>query len=512
MSQRGSHSTALQFHFKTLSKTRTNLGTRSDLGCLASASAATAVVNGYFCFQTIMLLAGAVAADGWMGRYKLPVICSLTYMLGNIILVAISTPVAIEADAAPAGFVISLILIAIGSGGFQSVVSAFIGDQYIGSKQSIITRKDGTVYMPDKDLTLQYIYNLNYWYGFGHTVRLNLGSISGVATTFLELHYGFWAAFLLPLCGLWIAPAALIIGHKAFIRTTPKESALLNKSKAFARLAKQRMRSKPNTSEADDSAEDVEDMESLQKVLEICRVLLMFIVIWVCVGQMTSNFIAQAGQMQTNGLPNDLTWFANRIMVVLLMPIVQWFLTSVAGRYHIPFGPMARITVGCVFLALAMAYQAVMQKLIYSAAPCYEYPTQCAASGGGGPNDISVWLQLPSYFLIGLSEVLAVSTGYKYAYSAAPESMKSLVQAIFLLSAGAGALICLAIAPTARNPNLVVMWACIAGTMFLATVIFAAVYWKKDRRIRLEGAEPVDQGVIGPAADPEEKRVPDKAP
>lgn len=216
--------------------------------------------------------------------------------------------------------------------------------------------------------------------------------------------------------------------------------------------------------------------------------------------------------MQTNGLPNDLTWFANPIMVVLLMPIVQWFMTGVTGRYHIPFGPMARITVGCVFLALAMAYQSVLQKLIYSAGPCYEYPTQCSASDGGGPNDISVWLQLPSYFLIGLSEVLAVSTGYKYAYAAAPESMKSLVQAIFLLSAGAGALICLAIAPTARNPNLVVMWACIAGTMFLATAVFAAVYWKKDRRIRLEEATPVDQGVIGPAAEHEEKRVPDSAP
>lgn len=49
-------------------------------------------------------------------------------MLGNIILVAISTPAAIDHGAAPAGFVVSLVLIAIGSGGFQSVVSAFIGE------------------------------------------------------------------------------------------------------------------------------------------------------------------------------------------------------------------------------------------------------------------------------------------------------------------------------------------------------------------------------------------------
>lgn len=40
----------------------------------------------------------------------------------------------------------------------------FPGDQYTGSNEAVVTRKDGTVYMPDKDLTLQYIYNLNYWY------------------------------------------------------------------------------------------------------------------------------------------------------------------------------------------------------------------------------------------------------------------------------------------------------------------------------------------------------------
>lgn len=44
------------------------------------------------------------------------------------------------------------------------LTTLFTGDQYTGSKQAVVTRKDGTVYMPDKDLTLQYIYNLNYWY------------------------------------------------------------------------------------------------------------------------------------------------------------------------------------------------------------------------------------------------------------------------------------------------------------------------------------------------------------
>jgi POT family proton-dependent oligopeptide transporter len=40
-------------------------------------SAATAITNGFFFFQMIMAIGGAVLADGWLGRYKLLVICSL---------------------------------------------------------------------------------------------------------------------------------------------------------------------------------------------------------------------------------------------------------------------------------------------------------------------------------------------------------------------------------------------------------------------------------------------------
>ncbi|RYP26366.1 hypothetical protein DL767_008070 [Monosporascus sp. MG133] len=465
-------------------------------------AAATAITNGFFFFQMIMAVCGAIAADGWLGRYKLLVICSLTYLLGNLLLVIISIPTAIEHGAAPAGFAVSLILLAVGAGGFQSTVSAFIGDQYVEASQGLITRKDGTVYMPDRDLTLQFVYNLNYW-------GLNIGAISGIATTFLELHYGFWAAFLLPLCGLWISPLTLILGRNAFICITPKENALLAKSKAFSHLVTRQIRSRlrrgsaQESPEADDGVGNDEDLDSVKQVLNICRVLLIFIVAWICLSQSTNNFITQAGQMQTNGLPNDLTWFINPILVVLLLPLTQWLLSNVLGRYRIPFGPMARITVGCVFMGLSMVYAAILQKLIYSAGPCYEFPTECSEADGG-PNHISVWLQLPTYFLIVMAEVLAITTGYKYAFDAAPDSMKSLVQAVLLLTAGIAALLCLAIAPAARTPNLVIMYACLAGIMFLATAVFAAVYWKDDRRITLDDT-PVERVPTTSRPETEEK-------
>ncbi|KAI0508576.1 POT family-domain-containing protein [Xylaria bambusicola] len=449
-------------------------------------TAATAINNAFFTFQTIAALCGAVGADGWLGRYNLLVISSLVYLFGTLLLVLVSIPAAIEHGAAPAGFTVSLILIAAGSGAFQSTVSAFIGDQYVREGRGPVTRKNGKMYMPDRDLTLQFIYNLNYW-------GLNIGAISGIASTFLELHYGFWAAFLLPLSGLWIAPATLILGRKHFICQRPQENALLGKGKVFWRIVVKSIRRKSRDASEEDSEPSSrplqdDDIGDVKQTLYICRVLAIFILVYVCVGQSSNNFIAQAGQMQTNGLPNDLIWYFNPILVVVLLPFVQWLLSNMTNLFHVRFGPMMRMIIGCFFFALSMAFAAIVQQLIYNVGPCYRYPTECSIAEGG-PNNISVWIQFPSYVLIAFGEILGITTAYKFAYDTAPESMKSLVQGVLLATQGIGALIDLAISPTARNPKLVIMYAVIAGIMFVATIIFTAKFWKDDGVITLDSPD-----------------------
>ncbi|KAL7940310.1 POT family domain-containing protein [Trichoderma barbatum] len=440
-------------------------------------AAATAINNAFFILQNIAALVGAVLSDGWLGRYNLLLITSLVYLVGTLLLVLTSIPAAIEHGAAPTSFAISLLLIAAGSGGFQSTVSAFIGDQYVGNGRNPMTKKNGEVYMPDRDLTLQYIYNLNYW-------GLNIGAISGIASTFLERHYGFWAAFLLPLSGLWIAPMTLLLGRKSFIYERPKENALVGKRRAFSRLFSQSFGRKPKGSQGsalrpNSNPEDDEDERDIKQAFYVSRVLLIFILAYVCVGQSSNNFITQAGQMQTYGLPNDLIWYFNPILIVVLLPFVQWLLQIVVGHHHVRLGPIMRMIVGCFFFALSMVYAAVVQQLIYNSGPCYNFPTQCDAAGGG-PNDISVWIQVPAYVFIVLGEILAITTAYKFAYDKAPESMKSLIQGVLLTTQGIGALLQLAISPAAQNPKLVVQYAILAAIMFAATSVFAAFYWKDD--------------------------------
>ena len=141
------------------------------------------------------------------------------------------------------------------------------------------------------------------------------------------------------------------------------------------------------------------------------------------------------------------------------------------------------MTVGFIIEAAAIAYVAGIQKLVYSRPPCYSYPRHCEASDGGKiPNDVHVLTQLPVYVLEGLGETFSNPAGYEYAYTKAPQSMKTVVQAAFQLSSAGGSALALALAPTYSDPKLLIMFSTLAGCMFLDACIFHVVFRKEARR------------------------------
>ena len=141
------------------------------------------------------------------------------------------------------------------------------------------------------------------------------------------------------------------------------------------------------------------------------------------------------------------------------------------------------MTVGFIIEAAAMAYVAGIQKLLYSRPPCYSHPRQCRASDGGKiPNDVHVLTQVPVYVLEGLGETFSNPAGYEYAYTKAPQSMKTVVQAAFQLSSAAGSALALALAPTYSDPKLLIMFSTLAGCMFLDACLFHVVFRKEARR------------------------------
>lgn len=183
--------------------------------------------------------------------------------------------------------------------------------------------------------------------------------------------------------------------------------------------------------------------------------------------------------MVTYGIPNDMMKIAGAISGIIVAPIIQKGLYPYLTKKRIAFGPIARMAIGFLFLTLSMAYTTVVQKLIYEAGPCYDAPLACPGNDGS-PNQISVFLQLPIYFGGALAEVFCMTTGTEYAYNNAPDSMKTLVQSLWLAMAGIGSCIALAFTPLTGDPHLVTMYAILTGLLGGATILLWILFRRLD--------------------------------
>lgn len=202
-------------------------------------------------------------------------------------------------------------------------------------------------------------------------------------------------------------------------------------------------------------------------------------IFWLCMALGAQVSISQAGQMETHGIPNDLLKSVNPIAYVVFGLVIQGQLYPLLHKRGIVIGVVNRITLGFVLMAVAMAYGAAVQAIIYHAGPCYEYPLKCPASENGTtPNQVHVLLQLPLFVVIALAEVFCWPTGSEYTYSHAPKSMKSILQACYISTAGLGYALSMAMSPLAKDPLLVILWGIVAGLIFMTACVFRAAFRK----------------------------------
>jgi len=204
---------------------------------------------------------------------------------------------------------------------------------------------------------------------------------------------------------------------------------------------------------------------------------------------MQNNLISQAGQMQTNGTPNDLLPAMNQVGCIVLGPLIQEVLYPFLHRRRIYPTAVSRITVGFAFVTLSMLYATLVQLFIYRSPPCYDRPGSC------GQNQINVWIQAPLYFLISAGEIFAYVTALEHAYDYSPKAMKVVVQAIGLLVGSVGSACAMALTPVARNPHLVTFYASLTGSMAVSTAIFWALFRGRD------SLPACAQSMAGPCAD-----------
>lgn len=328
----------------------------------------------------------------------------------------------------------------------------------------------------------------------------------------MERYTGFWSAYLLCLCMFMVGITVLIFGRKKYVDRPPSGTVVLDSFRAVGIMIRHRNMdaAKPSWLAQNKSSKTVswDDtfIEELKRALVGCKVFTIYPIYWVCYGQFSNNFVTQAGQMAGHGIPNDLMQNFDPIAIIVFVPLMDRVVYPLLRKARIPFRPISRITFGFWVAALAMAYAAIVQHLIYSAGPCYEHPL-CDASVVNGVaygNNVHIAIQTPAYMLIGISEIFASATGYEYAYTKAPPRMKSFVQSLFLLTNAFGSALGEAFVPAAFDPAILWMYVGLAIGSFLCGCLIWILFHKYNET---EDKMNYIEGDVVPGSDRRESKI-----
>ncbi|KAI5287472.1 hypothetical protein KEM54_005979 [Ascosphaera aggregata] len=435
----------------------------------------------FWCYVTP--ISGAIIADQYLGKYNTIMIHCIIYMVGLLILVCTSIPKSLEHGAGLGGFIVAIIIIGIGTGGIKSNVSPLIADQYGRRRMAIGRDKQGNRVIIDPAIAIQRIYMI--FYGC-----INIGSLSLLATPYMERDIGFWSAYLMCLCVFVLGTVILALGRKFYVVRPPQGSIITDCFKCIFMMIKARSTDGPKPSvlaavgREQTVPWDDHFVDEVKRALIGCQVFTIYPIYWVVYGQFSSNFVTQAAQMQGHGIPNDLMQNFDPIAIIVFIPVMEKIFYPALLKMKIQVRPITRISFGFLVASLAMAYAAIVQHLIYSAGPCYKHPAACIIDGKAitEPNNVHIGIQVPAYALIGISEIFASVTGLEYAYTKAPPSMKSFVQSMYLLTNAFGSAIAEALTPAAYDPAILWMFVGLSIASFSGGVIVYLTFSRLNKK------------------------------
>jgi POT family proton-dependent oligopeptide transporter len=379
-------------------------------------------------------------------------------IVAHVILTVASIPsVLTNPDGAFGAYIIGMLTLCLGTGFFKANISPLLAEQNQDTHMRVEVR-NGERVIVDPAITNSRIFLYFYF-------AINIGSLSGqIAMVYVEKFVGFWLAFLLPTILFFIAPVVLFFNRKTY-RLTPPTGSVVSKAVHMILYAMKGKWFKPSTFSWDVARPsntpldqrpvwmtyDDAWVDEVRRGLKACKVFLFLPIFHLAYNQMTGNLVSQAATMQLNGVPNDVIQNLNPISIVIMIPIMDHVIYPGLRRVGFNFTPIKRMTVGFFFGAAAMAAAAVMQQYIYWMSPCGYFATGSDCAGA----PINVWAQCVPYIFIGLSEIFTNVTSLEYAYSKAPENMKSLVMSINLFMSAFASAVGQAWVPLSTDPLLV---------------------------------------------------------
>ncbi|KAJ2972831.1 hypothetical protein NQ176_g6935 [Zarea fungicola] len=180
--------------------------------------------------------------------------------------------------------------------------------------------------------------------------------------------------------------------------------------------------------------------------------------------------------------PNDIVAKLNPIFIIIVIPIMDFVVYPGLRKCGVRLSPIRKITAGFILSSAAMVSACVTQSYIYKLSKCGDHINASIKSGRKDCTaPISVWVQVFPYGLIGMSEVLASITKLEYAYTKAPQNMKSTVQALALFTSAVSSALGQALVALSEDPLLVWNYGSVAVVALIGGIGFFLTFRKADR-------------------------------
>jgi proton-dependent oligopeptide transporter, POT family len=271
-------------------------------------------------------------------------------------------------DSTRLGLVIGLGLIALGAGGIKPCVSATVGDQFSASNQHLISRVYG-------------------WFYFS----INFGSaFSTMWIPYLLDKHGPHVAFAVPGVFMLIATIIFWLGRNRFVHVPPAGKAFVQE--VFGPIGRQTM-------------------------LKLASIFVFVSVFWSLWDQTASAWVLQAEKMDLHFFGKD--WLpsqiqtANPILTLLFIPLFSYVIYPAISKVF-PLTPLRKISIG-----------------LFVTVPAFVIPTwlESQITDGFRPN---IGWHFVAYALITAGEVMVSVTSLEFAYTQAPNRMKSFIMSFYL--------------------------------------------------------------------------------
>ncbi|KAI9203989.1 POT family-domain-containing protein [Polychytrium aggregatum] len=419
-------------------------------------------------------LVGAALSDSFMNKYNTIVSLSVVYTIGMAMLSIFSKPgvLGIPGQIPWTWPLISLVLIALGTGGIKPCVSAHAGDQFL----SIQTTQLNVFY--------------NYFY-----IAINVGAlIAGFVTPAIQLMNCFGAAkdcyaWAWGTCTIMMACSLIVFvaGHRLYRTVPPAGSFIPWELAKIAGIyvhngfkfgwAEARVKTEERVGKA--------MVVELFDLLKVIYVLLPSPIFWTAFDQNGSSWLQQGQQMQYPGWfdYNTASAVINPLWIVVLAPIFSNYLyPAIEKRFPGKFGLLARMTVGQFLAGISFFICAIFQSVIER--DCVTTTLDDGTIVCISPT-FSIFWQFVPYLVITAGEVLFSISGLNLTYVEVGKRTKSSCGALWLLTVAIGnvltSILFRALASWSRTAFFIFIGALCIVCSFLQWLVSRNYVYKADR-------------------------------